>query len=122
MDMADDNPQGWTMAELGRRIDGLGEKIDATRDELSKDISELDDKIEKMGAKVVWDDVYQARHTALRDEMMLLITGMSNTMEVTSKQAASALTIAKWALGALITLIGIVAAISLQIASNGGSP
>lgn len=99
---------GFTAVQVGRMIDDLGRKIDEVKTDLRSDITEVKVSISELKSSVVFSDVHQAITDALRGEIRRA-----------NDKAETAETIAKWALGVLVALLGVVITIAVLIAQNG---
>lgn len=78
-------------------------------DELAEDISEIKSAIskieEKLDARYVPREVYEARHTSLRSEVALELANIMSQMEGIKNTSESARSLAMWAVGLMASLV-----------------
>ena len=87
----------------------LGHKIDDVKADLRADIAEVKSSIADIKQNVVYVDVHRVVTESLQAEIRRA-----------NDKAETAETIAKWALGVLVAMLGTVITIAVLIATNGG--
>ena len=103
--------EGFTNAEIERIMADLGRKIDEVKIDLRADIADVKSSVAEIKQSVVHSDVHRVEIKSLQD-------GVDRANE----RAETAETLAKWALGVLVALLGTVITIAILIANGGGTP
>lgn len=99
---------GMSAAEIERMVSDLGKKIDEVKVDLRSDIADLKLDIAAIKANVVYVDV----HKVVTDNLV-------EKIDRANDRAQAAESIAKWALGTLVALLGVVITIAILIATSG---
>lgn len=91
--------------------------------ELYEDLREISERLarmeEKLDAKYVPREVYEARHTALRSEVALELANIRATQDSDRKTAHSAKQLAQWCMGMIATAV-IVAMVGFLVQGGAG--
>lgn len=92
--------------------------------EMAEDLDEIKERLrsieDRLDARYVPREVYEARHKSLRDEVALQLANIKNQQEADRAIAVSARTTAQWAFGVLATAV-VVALVGFLLAGAGGA-